>query len=138
MELVNSKVFARKIIRPFGDTTSECIEKELQTTSKLCLQNPHQNIVTVFKHGMLDREYYHIDMQFCELNLDTYIYRRWSTELEGKLPEFTGPHVPSEVRMSQFWEIMTDIARGLEFIHLQKVIHRDIKPRNSKFEISCG
>ena len=52
-------------------------------------------------------------------------------ELESKLPQFTGPVTP-EVRMSQAWKIITEIADGLKFIHSQGQIHRDMKPRNSK------
>ena len=128
---VDLQVFARKIIRPFGDFTTEDVEAELRNISKLCTESRDKNIVAVFKHGRLTHEYYYIDMQFCEINLDTYIYRQWSSEMKGKLPQFTDSVVP-EIRMQQVWEIMTDIASGVAFIHSQSHIHRDLKPRNGR------
>ena len=80
----------------------------------------HKNIITIFSHGEFpDKSYAFIDMELCDLSLDEYIKSNWS------VARVDGP--PKEARI---WDIMTQIANGLSFIHKNKEIHRDLKPNN--------
>jgi serine/threonine protein kinase len=33
------------------------------------------------------------------------------------------------------WQIMMDICSGVAFIHEQKYVHRDLKPRNGEVQV---
>jgi len=68
-------------------------------------------------------------MEFCEVTLWTYIYRKWTPQIETDMPYFTIP-LPPKMALSQLRGIMEDIASGLSFIHEHGQVHRDIKPAN--------
>ena len=71
------QVFARKLIRPFGDITTEEILKEAKVLSKFAMNVDAKNLVSVIRHGWLaDTPYYYIDMELCEANLTEYIAAR--------------------------------------------------------------
>src|SRR5437667_3367776 len=74
-EAINLQVFARKIIRPFGDVTREDIECEARVISELCQTGKCKNVVGVIKHGWLTRNssYYYIDMEYCLETLEAHI-----------------------------------------------------------------
>ena len=124
------QVFARKLIRPFGALGAKDLQNEVRAVEKLCEPGSHKNIVSVLRHGRFPPLLYFIDMEVCELNLENYIHRKWPAEIVAKVPHFTND-VPARTRMSQVWEILEDITSGVAFIHLNKEIHRDLKPRNS-------
>lgn len=129
--LIFLKYVARKIIRPSGDIGVADILNEIRTVVDLC-NGLHENIVTVYKHGMFPNSYYFIDMECCDLNLEDYILRKWTPDVRARISYFTHD-VPSRTRMSQLWDIMEDIAAGLTFIHTSNIIHRDLKPQNGIF-----
>jgi serine/threonine protein kinase len=97
----------------------------MRAVVSLCMSHdPHKNIITVFQCGCLTPPWYYIDMELCEYNLEVWIFRRME-EVENK------PGLSAEQsRITQIWEIMLDIIRGIMYIHSQKQIHRDLKPRN--------
>lgn len=70
-------------------------------------------------------------MELCDLNLESWILRKWDEETEKKLPYLTG-NLPSRMRIGQIWDAMEDITRAVAYIHSNKEIHRDLKPCNSK------
>lgn len=82
------------------------------------------------KHGKFPPSYYFLDMELCDLSLETYIERKWTPAMVEKVPYFTA-ELPSRMRMAQTWDIMEDLTRGVAFIHQHKEVHRDLKPRNS-------
>jgi serine/threonine protein kinase len=124
------QVFARKLIRPFGDITVGDVENEIRAAEKLCKPGAHRNIVAVTEHGKFHPGYYFLDMELCDLSLENYIQRRWTPLMEEKVPYFTA-EIPSRMRMAHIWDVMEDVTRGVTFIHQHKEIHRDLKPRNS-------
>jgi len=63
------------------------------------------------------------------MNLETYIERKWDPILAEKVPYLVNDQLP-RMRTAQIWEIMKDIACGVAFIHHNREIHRDLKPRN--------
>ena len=69
-------------------------------------------------------------MELCDLNLETWIERKWSEETKTRLAYLTGDF-PTRMRIGQIWDVMEDVTKGVWFIHLQKEVHRDLKPRNS-------
>ena len=131
LELTGNQVFARKIIRVFGDVEEEDIQNEVRAVAKLCKPDTHKNIVSVFRYGSFSDSYYFLDMELCDLNLECWIERKWNKEIEKELHYLTGDF-PSRMRIGQVWDVMEDVTRALAFIHSKKEIHRDLKPRNSR------
>jgi serine/threonine protein kinase len=132
MRLISSiQVFARKLIRPFGDITVGDIENEIRAAEKLCKPGAHKNIVAMIERGKFPLAgYYFLDMELCDLSLENYIQRKWTPLMEQKVSYFT-VEIPSRMKIAHIWDIMEDVTRGLSFIHNHKEIHRDLKPRNS-------
>ena len=86
--------------------------------------------MSVFDHGPLSASYHYLDMELCDINLESWIERKWTEEIEKKLAYLTGDF-PSRMRMAQIWDVMEDVTSAVGFIHSQNEIHRDLKPRNS-------
>ena len=125
-------MFARKLLRPCGDVTPELIQNEMRAVTKLCKPGSHENIVAVFEFGKLPRSYFHfIDMELCDLNLETYIYRDWTPYVKERAPDLVAiDDMSTTAKLSQIGDIMMDIAAGVAFIHSHQEVHRDLKPRN--------
>ena len=98
---------------------------------KLCKGDTHKNIVEVIRHGVLPTSLFFLDMELCELDLETWIARKWDARIERKLPYFT-VELPSRMRSWQIRGIMEDVTNGTAFIHSKREVHRDLKPRNSE------
>lgn len=111
--------------------SSEEIENEIQAGIKLS-QCGHKNIVSHFQCGYLPKtSFFFLDMALCDLNLETYIRSGWPDGIQESLRASFAPG-QSIVRM---WEIMMDICSGVAFIHEQKYVHRDLKPRNGEVQV---
>jgi serine/threonine protein kinase len=66
-------------------------------------------------------------MELCDLNLAEFIDGLASPN--PLIPSFvTGG--PPPMRELQIWNIMTQIVRGLVYLHSLSVVHRDLKPGN--------
>jgi len=133
--LMASKVFARKVLRLGAFLSEEEIQNEIRVVNKLCLESvAHENVVAVYRHGNLVNSpaVYFFDMELCEFNLETYIPHLWEpTSLEKlTLVDQSPLIVKLESRIKYIWAIMCQIAKGVAFIHQQKEVHRDLKPRN--------
>src|SRR5271155_628620 len=98
-------------MRPFYDTTKEDIDNEINAITNLCTKAAHKNIVTVLRHGWLKSSpYYFIDMELCDINLETFIY---TESFDGFEDDFdTNGKTPMDVRIQNIWPIMMDIVSG--------------------------
>jgi serine/threonine protein kinase len=117
----------------------EEIQNEIRAILKVCCEGgTHQNVVTVFRHGVLQPSgHVFIDMELCAFNLETYLQTLWkpSREEEFEMRETGIVKVDGHLRMRYIWVIMIQIASGIAFIHQQKEVHRDLKPRNGNFPL---
>jgi serine/threonine protein kinase len=94
---------------------------------------PSDNLVSVIKHGWFpDSTTYFIDMELCEANLERYIQDP-TPMLYDQLSNPRLLNIPPSANRGflKTWDIMEQIASGLEVIHSANEVHRDLKPRNS-------
>lgn len=102
------------------------MDNEARTIEKLRASPvPHENLVRIFRHGWMSSQtrgnsplpVYYIDMELGQETLDEYIRRGYSSN---------DPPNPFDI-----WEIMLQIAAGIDYLHKRQMIHRDLKPANS-------
>ena len=67
-----------------------------------------------------------IDMELCDLNLLEYI----DPGLQGSKPIMFVRDQPPPVKARQIWNVMLQIATGVDYLHGKHVVHRDLKPAN--------
>ena len=85
------------------------VQKEVQAIQKVCTQGKEVNIVQVLNHGLLTRhDYYYIDMELCDMNLDEFIHHHRSPGQSGSLPYFE--RKAGVASLQQIWEVMSHIA----------------------------
>lgn len=84
--------------------------KEVENFEKI---GRHPNCVTFLSAWEEDKIVY-IKMEYCNFSLAQYLDMTNNERIEE----------------SQIWEILCDILTALEFLHLRKLIHFDVKPAN--------
>jgi serine/threonine protein kinase len=135
--------FARKLIRPFGSVTREDVETEVKAITEILAGGGHKHVIKFFDHGPLRAsDYYYIDMELCDFNLDKYIYapdrsllfsgRFTDGSKESCKPAFCERWNSIQEKRENVWRIMDHITTGLEFLHGQGLAHRDLKPQNGQ------
>ena len=134
------QVFARKLIRLAGKVSDRDIRNEAHIVSSIQESGGHENIIRILDHGWLKRSVnvYFIDMELCDFTLDDYIRTMNSNESSFDIDQrnsFTFALVSKNCSLPEkwlnTWTIGSHIARGLEFMHTQNQVHRDLKPGNS-------
>jgi serine/threonine protein kinase len=146
-------VFARKIIRVFGNSTAQDIENEAKAVAALCLRRESKYVVAVIEHGWLTKAnmFYFIDMEYCPETLEERILQWKQQSALIAVPQTlasadTGIQVDSEkndllplaeqtshgdeIDWNPILDIFIDITKGLRYIHTKGFVHRDLKPKN--------
>jgi serine/threonine protein kinase len=103
----------------FGD---EWHDKAIQNETEFLteLRDSHPNIVKFLRTGALNSMgFYFLDMEFCDLDLKDYIHT-----VLIKNP-------PSNEKAVHIWTILRQVSRGLEYLHSEGIVHRDVKPWKS-------
>src|SRR5881394_1978014 len=74
--------FARKLVPRLGSITEWDLKNEIRILKKI-ENHKHPNIVQILKHGNLKgSQYYHIDMELCQLNLARYMEGDWPEAMQ--------------------------------------------------------
>lgn len=104
-----NKFFALKVMRPTRDTIDrQRFEQEARLASKI----RHKNVVEISDFGVLPTGQPYFVMEFLRgHNLGDAIY-------EGRIDPLLACHIAAQ------------IASGLQAVHKQNVVHRDLKPDN--------
>ena len=104
-----------------------------------CESSGHENIIAIIGSGRLSSsKWFYIDMELCDLDLNAYIWEKSSRGLivDGAAEDcgtndvFVPYDCSFPLNMRNTYKIMSHIAHGLAFIHMQGLAHRDLKPRN--------
>src|SRR5271169_2890676 len=117
-------------MRPFGGTTAQDIENEKQAIGELCAIGKHRNIVDILHHDELgSSDYYFIDMELCDLDLNAYIRgtRSIGVDKSADQPSTNLVFVPNDcglqLKFQNTFTILQHITNGLEFAHVHKLVH---------------
>jgi len=124
------QTFARKLFDLCLPKIAETADNEKRTIKKLRGAGEHPNIIQVLGWGnfkFLDRKYAFIDMELCDVNLEQYI--REQHNRSDLITVMVHDFEPG-LKELQVWDIMKQIATALAYIHKNKQVHRDLKPRN--------
>ncbi len=105
MDNGHNKIAVKKMNESMED--SHRIQRELDAMLRL---QHHENIVDVYYHTVIDNKV-HIYMELCEGSLKELLEKE-------KLPRKTK------------MDILVQIANGLSYIHVNRIIHKDLKPGN--------
>ena len=92
----------------------------------------HRNLVAVQAHGLIHgMPFTYIDMELCDGNLEDYIRGSQSRKFGMAVnPRLLGLTMSELNGIGNIWDIVEQMADGLQFIHSCGEVHRDLKPRN--------
>jgi serine/threonine protein kinase len=125
--VLNLQPFARKLVNKHG-IDAKIIDNEVKILKELSELGTHAHIVRVLGIGELHSpRYLFIDMELCDLNLAEYVY---CTKPREAVPTFFIKDQPPPMRAKQIWMVMSQISKGVDYLHRKGLVHRDLKPAN--------
>jgi serine/threonine protein kinase len=133
------KAFARKLLH-IPLSTWETVKCEASAIIKLSAQGGHKHIINFLRLGELRHSaYYFIDMELCDLNLETFVHSPSPspTNPSESIPYFIRDR-PPPIKAQQIWNVMRQITCGTEYIHSLNLVHRDLKPANNMSHFKIG
>ena len=71
-------------------------------------------------------------MEFCPINLEKYLEGQTPPRYFTDNPNLFGASF-SDRGLWCAWDIIEQVAKAVEFIHSRGEVHRNLKPRNSRF-----
>ncbi|KAJ7913598.1 kinase-like domain-containing protein [Mycena leptocephala] len=124
--LVGGKYVAVKIMRVFGDVDVAAAEKELGREAAIWRQLSHPNLLPFLGVYRLENA--------PDNHLDNTLYRRLDTRLCLVSPWMENGDIPHFLSNTQadidHVSLLLDIAIGLEYLHMNGVVHGDLKGAN--------
>jgi serine/threonine protein kinase len=125
-----SQAFVRKLIRVGELISLHDIKNAMRQIDNLRDKDTQKNLVTVIKYSRLPQAsaFYFIDMELCSYNLETFILDRKDVPLSVSSRNIESDKLLK--RITSNLKILKQITAGLQFIHNQNEIHRNLKPTN--------
>jgi serine/threonine protein kinase len=127
------QAFARKIIGISSSSADHkiIVANEIRLFEKFKACRRWQNVVFALQHGWVDNDHFYLDMELCVFNLNDFI-RGCPQDIFTSPTYWNFPKEQDPLACFSLWEIIRQITKGLEFIHSQGEIHRDLKPQNGR------
>ena len=94
--------------------------KDLDVNVEKLVKLQHENIVNMFDKHADETNRFWIFMEFCDL---------------GDLNKFCRTR---DLTIQEKLDVMMQLAMGLEYLHANRVIHRDIKPGKDQYTLSIN
>ena len=116
--LVNREKFARKLLRPVETVDAVQVEDQLRDIFKVSSRLLYEIVVSGLLYGIPSDSYF-LNIKLGEATLHDYMTNERTTF--KLIPQFISS-----------WQVASDVAAGLDFMHLNKLHHRDLKPANSR------
>jgi serine/threonine protein kinase len=136
-------VFARKLMPATSPEVQQAIKSEAAAINRLFHEQKHDNLIYVFTHAWLEpaKLHYCIDMELADLSLYDYINYVFhggpapSAMVFGDPfdPRFSSKECSELQRLHTAFVIGAHISNGLQFMHQNGHIHRDLKPQNGTY-----
>jgi serine/threonine protein kinase len=111
----------------------QALEDEKKAIAALRDLSPHPNVVSILNDGWTTEPFpfYFIDMELCDIALDAYLSgQRPAAFQSSDNAAFVAKDSTELSTLQNIWRISGDIAAGLEFLHENRLAHRDLKPGN--------
>lgn len=127
------------MIRCSFNTPTKYIENEIKAIIKLREIGAHPNVVNILDHGKLRASGDHfIDMELCNLDLQRYLQGNRSITADHSVAQsptnlvFVANDCGLQLKLQNTFTVLSHITNGLKFAHEHDLVHRDVKPANSK------
>ena len=102
-------------------------------TIKTVCDGRNENIIRVINLGVFRfSPYYFVDMELCAFSLHDFIHSTSNIDSRGMAHIAAINSTFSRSKSVGVWNIMRQVACGIEFIHGQPEIHRNLTTSNSK------